>query len=501
MTVKRSEIYINTVLRPTYNVTRDHFFKYIMEINLAHVLMLKKQKILKVEEADTILHAAYKILKQGYDKQYNSHFEDLFFMLEDELASEIGEQLVGNMHIAFSRNDMDTTMFRMYWREKVAKWIDNINKLRSVLLNLANEHKNSVMPAHTHNQQAQPTTLAHYLLAVENNLQRDVQRGVALYNRMNLCPMGAAALATTGFNIDRHDISQRLGFTGPMLNSYDAISASDFMLETSSVLSISLCTLSRFTYDLIFMSTNEVNTLRLHNKHVQTSSIMPQKRNPSALEHTRASISKAIAELQGTLFLAHSVPLGDIVDIGDDIQPKLQSGIQQTEDIILLLTEILHDCTFNEELLYERAKIGFSTVTEISDLLVRNHNVPFRTSHKIVSLFVKRLIQEEKNLLQGSAAQINQIAKEYTNLTVSFSDKEYHQATNPMDFIRVRDVLGGPAPIEIERQRQEALEDVSATASWLVTVFSNLEGYSSKLVHDAGFGINKKRTFQGEESK
>ncbi|MEW9502266.1 argininosuccinate lyase [Jeotgalibacillus marinus] len=497
---KRSEIYINTVLEPTYNFTKDYFFKYIMEINLAHVLMLKKQKIIKREEADTILQATYKVLERGYNKKYNTNFEDLFFMLEDELSSDIGDQLVGNMHIAFSRNDMDTTMFRMYWREKIAKWIENINHLRFVILTLANEHKNTVIPAHTHNQQAQPTTLAHYFLAVENNLQRDVQRGISLYNRTNLCPMGAAALTTTGFNIDRHDISKRLGFDGPMSNSYDAISASDFMLEMASVLSISLSTLSRFIYDLMFMSTNEVNTLRLHDKHVQTSSIMPQKRNPSALEHTRASISKAMAELQSTILLAHSVPLGDIVDIGDDIQPKLHNGVQHTEDILSLLTEILQDCTFNEELLCDRAKNGFSTVTEIADLLVRNHDVPFRTSHAIVSQLVKQLLQEDKNLSQGSAERINQFAKDDYNLSISFSDQEYHQATNPIDFVNVRDVLGGPAPVEIERQRQKALEDLSMTKTWLGTVFSKLERYSSRLAQDANVGTNENQK-KHKESK
>ncbi|MDQ0253335.1 argininosuccinate lyase [Evansella vedderi] len=492
MSVTRSQNYIETTLEPTYNFTRNHFYNHIMEINLAHVLMLKKQSILPKDEAETILKATYELYKEGYSKNYNASFEDLFFMVEADLAEEIGPDLVGNMHIAFSRNDMDTTMFRMFWREKLAKWIEKINDLRVTILELVAEHKATVMPAHTHNQQAQPTTLAHYLMAVENNLRRDVQRGIALYERMNHSPMGAAALATTGFPIDRQFMSDRLGFERPMSNSYDAISASDFMLELSSVLTISLSTISRFVFDLIFMTTNEVNTLRLHEKHVQTSSIMPQKRNPSALEHTRASISKALGKLQGATIIAHNVPLGDIVDIGDDIQPSLLSGYNDTNDILIMLSEILQECSFNKETLYENAQSGFSTVTELADVLVRKHHVSFRKAHAIVSDLVNELVSNTQGITDGNAEQVRIIAREKFNLLLSLTDEEYKQATDALDFVNIRNILGGPSPSEVERQRIEAWEVLQDNQNWVTVTLHNLNNYSSKLEKEVELCVNNK---------
>lgn len=492
MSVTRSQNYIKTTLEPTYNFTRNHFYHYIMEINLAHVLMLKNQSILPQAEGEMILKATYELYLKGYSKNYNASFEDLFFMVEDDLAKEIGPELVGNMHIAFSRNDMDTTMFRMFWREKLTKWLEKINALRTTILELVAEHKETVMPAHTHNQQAQPTTLAHYLMAVENNLRRDVQRGIALYERINLSPMGAAALATTGFPIDRQFMSNRLGFDKPMGNSYDAISASDFMLELSSILTISLSTISRFIFDLIFMTTNEVNTLRLHDKHVQTSSIMPQKRNPSALEHTRASISKAIGKLQGATVIAHNVPLGDIVDIGDDIQPSLLSGYNDTNDILTMLTEILHDCSFNKETLFKNAQSGFSTVTELADVLVRNHQVSFRTAHAIVSSLVKKLVNNAQGISDGNAEQVRIIAKEKFNLLLSLTDEEYKQATDALDFVKIRNILGGPSPSEVERQRNEAWEILQENQRWVTVTLHNLNNYSRTLENEVELCVNNK---------
>lgn len=488
---KRSKKYIDATLGPTYSFTKKHFYHHIMEINLAHVLMLKDQKIIDQEHASTILRATHKLYKEGYEKKYDSNFEDLFFMLEDDLSKVIGPELVGNMHIAFSRNDMDTTMFRMFWRERIVDWMKTINILRNELLRLVEEHKSTIMTAHTHNQQAQPTTLSHYLMAVVHNLQRDVQRGQELYNRVNRSPMGAAALSTTGYNIDRENISNRLGFDTPMSNSYDAISASDFMIELKSVLSISLSTLSRFVYDLIFMTTNEVNTLRLHDMHVQTSSIMPQKRNPSALEHTRASISKAIGSLENTIFLAHNVPLGDIVDIGDDIQPTLYKGYKTSIEVVEILTEILQHCNFNKEGLLENAQKGFATVTEISDVLVRNYSIPFRTAHGIVSTFVKDLVKEGLDLTNGSASKINNIAKNSFQILLNLTEEEYQSAICVRNFVNVRNILGGPSLRAIEFQYEESVKLLKNDNYWLNEKQKQFLDYKQRLTEDVVSCIKK----------
>lgn len=458
MSANRSQVYVKHVLQPIYNFTKDNFLDYIIEINIAHALMLGKQQILTKESVETIVNANRDLLKNGFSKEYDATFEDLFFMIEDELTAEIGEELVGNMHIAFSRNDMDAAMFRMLWREKLVRWQEYVVELKAVLLKLARENETTVMPAYTHNQQAQPTTLAHYLLALNQHLERDIDRSTQLINRINQSPMGACALGTTGFPIDREFIATHLGFDEVMENSYDSIGAADYMLELISLMTTSLSTLSRFVYDLMFLATNEVEGIRLDESLVQTSSIMPQKRNPSSLEHTRSSISRAIGELQAAYMMTHSVPFGDIVDIGDDIQPIIDNGFSHSYQIMELLTEILSTLTVNKEKLFHRCRDGFSTVTELADQLVRNHQLSFRQAHHVVQSFVKLLVNEGKSLPDGNASLVKDFVYKITGKEIDFTDNDYQNAVDPHQFVSIRNVKGGPSPIETARQRALAEE-------------------------------------------
>ncbi|MDF0726324.1 argininosuccinate lyase [Cytobacillus sp. S13-E01] len=449
---KRSQLYVKSVLTPIFEFTREHFYSYILEISIVHVSMLGKQGILPEESVGKIIEACGKLLETDYQKEYDSEFEDLFFMIEHDLKESIGDELVGNMHIAFSRNDMDATMFRMFWREHIIEWFEQIDQLIEVLLKIADEHKDTIIPAYTHNQQAQPTTLAHYIIAVVHHLERDLERGTSLFERINVSPMGAAALGTTGFPIDRDYVADHLGFAKAMENSYDAIAAADYMLELASVLITSLSSLSRFVYDLMLLTTNEVKGMTIHSSLVQTSSIMPQKRNPSSLEHTRSYISRTIGELQAVFPMSHSVPFGDIVDIGDDIQPILYNGITETKGIVALLSEILENTTFHKEELYNKCKNGFSTVTELADVLVRNHQLSFRESHQITQRFVGMLFEKNQVLLDGNAGIINRLAKEIIGKNVHLSETEYEAAIDPIHFVAVRSVKGGPMPAETTRQ-------------------------------------------------
>lgn len=484
MSKGRSQIYVDHILKPTYNFTKQNFYKYILEINLAHVLMLTKQNILSSESSKLILEANANLIKTGFDKEYDPKFEDLFFMLENDLTKVIGEELVGNMHIAFSRNDMDATMFRMLWREKVVTWLEKVIALQNTNLQLIEEHKETVMPAYTHNQQAQPTTLAHYLLAISSHLKRDTERGLELLKRINCSPMGAVALGTTGFPIDRVFVQEKLGFDSLVENSYDAIATADYMIEISNVLVTSLSSLSRFVYDLILMTTNEVQTLRLDDSLVQTSSIMPQKRNPSSLEHTRALISKCIGELQGTVYMAHSVPFGDSVDIGDDIQPILNRGFNYIFQVNDLLVEILSTAVFNKEILYDRCKKGFSTVTELADTLVRNHDLSFRTAHTCISLYVKSLSEQAHDVQEGGAEKLRETVLEVIGTTLPITEKEYQDAIDPIHFVTIRSVTGGPAPIETRRQKfkleQETNDMTEEIASWK----QKFQNYSTNLLKE-----------------
>src|ERR1700743_280777 len=194
------------------------------------------------------------------------------------------------------------------------------------------------MPAYTHNQPAQPTTLGHYLMAFIEILERDSERLVAGYARVNLNQLGGCAISTTGFPIDRHFTGQLLGFEGLQINSYGAIAAVDYLTESCSVLAVCMINLGRFTQDLLLWSTAEFNYLRLSDAYVQISSIMPQKRNPVPLEHVRVLASRALVEAQGVLGSLHNTPFADMNDAEDDLQPVVYTAFDDADRSVRLLT-------------------------------------------------------------------------------------------------------------------------------------------------------------------
>ncbi len=247
------------------------------------------------------------------------------------------------------------------------------------------------MPAYTHNQPAQPTTLGHYLMAFIEVLERDSERLRAAYGRVNRSPMGACAITTTGFPIDRDFTASLLGFDGLQVNSYGAIAAVDYLTESCSVLAVSMLNLGRFAQDLLLWSTAEFNYLRLSDAYVQISSIMPQKRNPVPLEHVRILASRSLTQAQSILGCLHNTPFGDMNDAEDDLQPLAYTAFEDGERSLRLLAGVLDEAEFNLQHMAEAAEGNFLPVTELADTLVRSTGMSFHSAHKIVSSAVKEL--------------------------------------------------------------------------------------------------------------
>ncbi|MDP3486439.1 MAG: argininosuccinate lyase, partial [Bacillota bacterium] len=347
--------------------------------------MLGKQNVIPLEQAQALLECIDRLDVAHYSScSYDTQFEDLYFMLEHALIKDLGPDVAGNVHIAFSRNDMDSTMFRISLREDVLDLISLVLALRAVVTRVAAEHIHTVMLAHTHNQQAQPVTLAHYLMAVEQQLSRDTTRFFGLLPRLNLSPMGACALGGTGFPLDRDYVAELLGFDGLIVNTYDAVSTADYTAEIVAMLQVLLTGLSRVVFDLMFWVSNEVNALVLDRGFVQVSSIMPNKRNPVALEHVRSMLGRALGQAQGVMTAFHNVPYGDINDTADNIQGDVKEIMGHTRGAIQLLTQILDTARVNTEILRERSVNSLATCTELADMLVRECQLSFRQAHGVV---------------------------------------------------------------------------------------------------------------------
>ncbi len=291
--------YIKYVLNENFEDAKRQFVAPLMAIHYAHLAMLADRTIIGPADTRRIREALDAIAVDDITHvAYDGTYEDLFFYIERLLTTACGEEVAGRLHTARSRNDIDMTMYRMRQREFILALYEGVLALRASLLDLAGKHRETVMAAHTHTQPAQPTTVAHYLLAVIEQLERDAVRLQASFQTTNRNPLGACAITGTGFAIDRHLTSDLLGFDGPTGNTYGSIATVDYLLESVSATAVLLTGLGRFVQDLLLWGTVEFSYVRFGDGFVQSSSIMPQKRNPVAIEHARAIGSKALGQAQ-----------------------------------------------------------------------------------------------------------------------------------------------------------------------------------------------------------
>lgn len=444
--MRRDPVYVEVVLEPGFTFARERLARYMQEINLAHVLTLLREGHLSREDGQVLLRVIGPLMEAAaVPDRYNPAFEDLFFMIEDGVAQKVGADAVGSMHLGLSRNDLDTAMFRMAARDRLVELAENVNALRRAVLALADGELETVMPAYTHNQQAQPTTLGHYLAGVEAALGRDAARLNDAWSRTNLSTLGAAALAGTGFPVDRAAEGALLGFEGLVENTYDAVASADYLVELASCGAILATDLSRFLTDLLYWCTNEVAALRLAPQFIQVSSIMPQKRNPVALEHLRALVGKALGAAGSANLLLHNVPFGDVNDAGEQLQPILHGQCDTLAKALRLLTAVVATLRVDREVLERRVNEGFTTATELADTLVRVDGLKFRRAHEVVSTLVTELSAQGRSWRQLTLAELNGAMRAKAGRESRLSAGDLAAALDPREFVRRRRNLGGPA--------------------------------------------------------
>jgi len=441
--------YVSNVLNDNFEDAKELLLTPLMSIHYAHLVMLVDQRIIDAADARAIRDALNGIsLEAVRDATYDGTYEDLFFFIARLLRTACGDDVAGRLHTARSRNDIDMTMYRMRQRECIALLALRVLDLRAALLDLADRHRETVFGAHTHTQPAQPSTIAHYLLAVIEQLQRDTVRLLAAYDVTNRNPLGACAITGTGFPIERTRTSALLGFDAPTGNTYGSIATVDYLLESVSATAILMVGLGRVLQDFLLWCTMEFGYLRLGEGFVQSSSIMPQKRNPVALEHARAIASKAVGQAQAIMTAVHNTPFGDIVDTEDDLQPLVASMFHDALRTVSLVAATMKDADFNVERLAERAGYGGTTLTELADTLVRDHGLPFSTAHAIAGLLLKASTEDPRASLAEALAEAS---RTLVGQAIAYSDEQLELIMSPRYFVDVRRTLGGPAPEETAR--------------------------------------------------
>ena len=436
------QTYIDELLKPVFYDQKEHLFDAMFMIHKAHTTMLAEQGILKQDEAKEILRGVEEVEKlDRHDIAYSSQYEDLFFLVESQIGDLIGDELAGKMHIAKSRNDMGEAMYRIVLRDYLHDTISDAEQLAEAILHQAENHVHTIMPAHTHTQPAQPTTFGHYLVAVYDGLQRDIARLKQAYKTVNQSPMGAAAITTTGFPINRERMVELLHFDGLIENSYDAIGAGDYLIESAQALISLMTNMGRWLQEFLRMTSKEVGLIKVSDAYVQISSIMPQKRNPVSIEHSRSLASSAAGEGMAVIHMIHNTPYGDINDTEDDLQPHLYAGFKKGIRVLRLMRAVILTMSFDKERAYQQARENMITITELADVLARDYHISFRKAHQKASVVAKKADKENKQLYDICLHEINDWLGD-----VGLTAKDWQEIIDPTYFVERRNVTGGTNP-------------------------------------------------------
>lgn len=449
-------------------------FPSILQINQAHIIMLTEQGIIKKEEGASLLQALVTIELPTY-----SAIEDLHMYVEEQVTAATNEQIGGNLHIAKSRNDQVATAIRMKLRLELLRILDHILTLQETYLTKSPSHYTTIIPGYTHLQPAQPITYAHYLLACTDILERNVDRIRDLFPRVNRCPMGAGALATTSFSINRQRVATLLGFPEILENSLDAVGSRDFILETLSTLTILANDLSRFVEDLILWSCFNFNLLELPDAFTFTSSIMPQKKNPDVLEVIRSRTSMILGNFVSVASTLKSLPSSYNLD-HQEITPKLWDSFQLLSNALSMFNKIIRQLQISSSL--DVVNSSYATATELANILVKNHEVPFRQAHKVVGALIKYLVNNQisiSEITEGTLQNFrdnNPIMEE-----IHIQANEVRTALDPSTFIIRHNVSGGPAPDETKRMLEKRNISLAQSKKWTQNTNQNLTSALDKL--------------------
>ncbi|MEC8740175.1 MAG: argininosuccinate lyase [Pseudomonadota bacterium] len=441
------------VERFTESVSFDYrLYPYDIEGSIAHARMLQKAGILSQTDAREIIEGLEGIrsdIERGtFDWQVA--LEDVHMNIEAALTKRIGDT-GKKLHTGRSRNDQVATDIRLFVRHEIDRTAAIISELQAALLDLAEREAETVMPGFTHLQTAQPVSFGHHLLAWFEMLDRDYQRLMDCRKRVNLSPLGAAALAGTTFPIDRHYTSDLLGFSAPTANSLDSVSDRDFAIELAAAASIVMTHLSRFSEELVLWISAQFDFIQLPDRFCTGSSIMPQKRNPDVPELVRGKSGRVTGHLMALLSLMKSQPLAYNKDNQEDKEP-LFDLLDTVRDCLSAYLSMIPAIECNRDNMRKAAMKGYATATDLADYLVKK-GVPFRDAHEIVGQAVASAIQQKKDLCELSLEELKGFCSEI--------GEEVFECLTLEGSLNARDHFGGTAPKQVLRAINTARDQLA----------------------------------------
>ena len=460
-------VYKETVLAPLFDGAKDHHVEGFRAIDRAHLVMLTETGILDAGQARDIAAALESIDAEIEPSKlvYTGEVEDFFFLIEKELKKRVGPDLGGRLHTARSRNDIDHTLFKLGLRERLNVLIEKALKLHATLIDAAEREKDTLIVAYTHGQPAQPTTFGHYLSAIVEFVGRDIERLFEAYRIVELSPMGAAAITTTGFPTDRARVAELLGFAAPLQNSYSCIAGVDYITATYSAIELMFLHLGRPIQDFQVWTSFEVGQIYVPNSLVQISSIMPQKRNPVPIEHLRHLASQTTGRAHAMLTVMHNTPFTDMNDSEGETQAMGYQAFASAYRVLGLLAALVEQIRIDPKRVRDNISRSCITITELADSLVRREGLSFREGHEIAASVAKAVVAMGGDLVSDGFGPFTVAFEKATGRPSALDETSFAEIVSPEYFVSVRTRFGGPAPEPLNaaiagyRQDAERLAD------------------------------------------
>ncbi len=428
-------------------------FKQDIEGSMAHCRMLAKQKIITDDEASQIISALGEIEREISRDLLNigEDHEDIHSLVESKLIEKVGT-LGEKLHSGRSRNDQVALDCRLFVREAVKRVISLVKDMQNSLVNLAEENRDIIMPGYTHLQPAQPVLLAHHLLAYYEMLKRDADRFSDCLRRVNVMPLGSAALAGTTFDLDREAVASELEFDSISANSMDAVSDRDFVLEYLFSASVLMMHLSRLSEEIIIWSSREFGYLILPDAFCTGSSIMPQKKNPDVLELIRGKTGRVYGNLMALLTTMKGLPLTYNKDMQED-KEALFDTVDTVEHCLTVLGTLVSGISFDGEKMKRAAEEGYLMATDLADYLV-NRGMTFRKAHEVVGKIVLFAIDENRALKQLTLDELKSFSRQI--------NEDVFEWLEPASAIKRRNLYGGTGDAAVGRSIQRAREELES---------------------------------------
>ncbi|MBQ7492823.1 MAG: argininosuccinate lyase [Selenomonadaceae bacterium] len=457
-----SEYFRNEIAKPGIFLEYEHGFEELILLNRAYAKMLAEEKIITQDEAAKILDGLTWVEKNFSAEDIDGKYEEIYFNVEQKLIQHVGLEIGGRLHTGRSRNDIYAALWRMETRKALWQICQSVLALQKRMLELAEKYQRTIITGYTHTQPAQPITVGYYYAAAVEVLQRDFERLQAAYQKTNQCALGAAALAGTGFPINRDKLEKFLGFEGTVTNALDCVGTKDYLLEVESALAIMMVNLSRMAQDHYIWCTNEFSLAEVGGEVAICSSIMPQKKNPVTFEMIKSKSAHMLGTFTAGCAIMKNTPFSLCMDLFET-HAQFWAGFKSSLDAVNLFTETLKFITFNEERAYLAAKNNFSTVTALADFLVGKFKISFAEAHDIVG----EMVGAVENISDMTAELLNTCAEKIIGRGLEVTDAEIANVLEPAANVRGKISAGSPGEISLRNMIDGAKKILTAQEAWL----------------------------------